>query len=107
VLALWREAVTGKAGDNQYSVGNKVTDLERRTGNSCAYTLSRLKREAPALFRRVAAGELSAKAAGQCSKGRASGCAAGARAAAISSRTVVKAWFAVRRCAISLEAYWR
>ncbi len=62
VLALWREATVGRAGDNQYKVDNNVTD-QRVKGNSRSYTLSRLKREAPQLFQKVVDGELSANAA--------------------------------------------
>lgn len=91
-LALLREAVTEKHGGgdrnpegaNQYKGNNSVKtnnvsldqpspDLftpppekpKRKTqqGNAKAYTLSRLKKQSPALFERVKAGELSANAA--------------------------------------------
>lgn len=56
-LVRWRRAITGKQGAHSYNV-----TMSGR-GNSRAYTLSRLKRERPDLFAKVAAGELSANAA--------------------------------------------
>jgi hypothetical protein len=61
VLAMWREAMKGKAGRK---CGDNVTQLTKtEKGNSRAYTVSRLQREAPELFAQVAAGEISANAA--------------------------------------------
>jgi hypothetical protein len=61
VLSMWREAMKGKAGRK---CGDNVTQLTKtEKGNSRAYTVSRLQREAPELFAQVAAGELSANAA--------------------------------------------
>jgi len=48
-------------GSNQFSEGND--NVITRQGNSRAYTLDRLKRQAPELFERVISGELSANAA--------------------------------------------
>lgn len=62
-LAMWREAMKGEAGRPEKS-RNNVTELEpAKTGNSRAYTLSRLAKESPELYDRVKAGELSANAA--------------------------------------------
>ena len=62
VLALWRGAVTPEVGANQTTLaGNNI--VMTRQGNSKAYTLDRLKREVPALFQAVCAGELSANMA--------------------------------------------
>lgn len=62
VLTLWREATVGGQGAR--------TDLQHHDnvmklgqGNSRAYTLTRLKREAPELHEAVCRGELSANAA--------------------------------------------
>jgi len=82
--------MVGKAGDNQYTVGDNITDLKREAmvgphgGDRTSKTdnislvltslhchevqkdrssrLARLKREAPALFGKVVAGEMSANA---------------------------------------------
>ena len=67
VLAMWREEMVERPGkpskvnlDNADNVSNK----ERvQAGNSRAYTVSRLQREAPDLFAQVAAGTISANAA--------------------------------------------
>lgn len=69
-LALWRKAVTPPVGTNQYSEGTDNVSTQpkpgtkRRTkhGNDRAYTLARLKDEAPAIYGRVIAGDLSANA---------------------------------------------
>lgn len=58
VLVLWREAMKGQEGGD--TTGNNVTSAERVTGNSRAYTLTRLQREAPELFAEVKAGKMSA-----------------------------------------------
>lgn len=58
VLAMWRDATTPKQGAHRDNV-----TMKREGGNSRAYTLARLKRERPDLFKRVVAGELSANAA--------------------------------------------
>ena len=61
VLAMWREAMKGKAGRK---CGDNVTQLTKtEKGNCRAYTVSRLQREAPELFAQVAAGTISANAA--------------------------------------------
>lgn len=61
VLAMWREAMKGKAGRK---CGDNVTQLTKtEKGNSRSYTVSRLQREAPELFAKVVAGEISANAA--------------------------------------------
>lgn len=64
-LKLWREAITLPPGTNQHTmVHDNVMHQEKAAqGNSKAYTLDRLKREAPDLFERVCANELSANAA--------------------------------------------
>jgi hypothetical protein len=61
VLAMWREAMKGQEGGN--TTCNIVTGAKATTGNSRAYTVSRLQRESPELFEKVKAGELSAHAA--------------------------------------------
>jgi hypothetical protein len=65
VLAMWREAVTPQHGGDRTDVPSKsdIITLDGR-GTSKAYTVARLKREAPALFADVCAGKLSANAAG-------------------------------------------
>jgi hypothetical protein len=64
VLTLWREATTRPVGTNQYAEGShNVTTLKAQRGNSVAYTLTRLKREAPELHQAVCRGEMSANAA--------------------------------------------
>ena len=60
VLELWRGAITREAHRPAGSNNNVMTSVQ---GNSKAYTLDRLKREAPKLFDAVCAGELSANAA--------------------------------------------
>ena len=61
-LAMFREAM--KPGQGKRSdLGDNVTEVEPSSGNSLSYTLDRLKREAPELFQRVVAKELSANAA--------------------------------------------
>jgi len=61
VLVLWREAMKGQEGGN--TTCNIVTGALATTGNSRSYTVSRLQREAPALFKQVVAKTLSANAA--------------------------------------------
>ena len=51
-LAMWREAVTGPEG-RPPKTGDNITSFPRVTGTSRAYTLTRLKREAPELFERT------------------------------------------------------
>ena len=63
VLAMYREAMKPKRGPRQHSIVDNVNDIQTPKGNTRAYTLSRLKREEPELFQRVAAKELSANAA--------------------------------------------
>ena len=66
-LAMWREATTGKPGGDRQS--DEVKSIHDNIingsvqGTSKAYTLDRLKRERPDLYKRVVAGELSANAA--------------------------------------------
>jgi hypothetical protein len=60
-LAMWREAVTPQ-NVNQHTVPHDNV-IRHQQGNSKAYTLDRLKREAPGLFQAVCAGKLSANAA--------------------------------------------
>ena len=62
-LAMFREAMKPEAGRNQYSSDDNVIAATTPKGNSLSYTLDRLKREAPELFQRVVAKELSANAA--------------------------------------------
>jgi hypothetical protein len=68
VVALWREAITPQHGgdrkgpDAPTKSDNITLDGDGR-GTSKSYTVARLKREAPALFQAVCAGELSANAA--------------------------------------------
>lgn len=61
-LVMWRKATELGAGART-DLHNNVIEVERTQGNSKAYTLDRLKREAPHLFQAVCAGELSANAA--------------------------------------------
>ena len=58
VLAMWREAMKAQGKRNLPDNVKEVT-----AGNSRAYTVSRLQREAPELFAQVAAGTISANAA--------------------------------------------
>ena len=68
-LTMYREAMRGQEGGDKTSkepTCNNVTgDSQPKaiTGNSKAYTLSRLERESPELFDSVCSGELSANAA--------------------------------------------
>jgi len=61
-LAMFREAMKGEHGGDKRGKDNNVI-LDTPQGNSLSYTLDRLKREAPELFQRVVAKELSANAA--------------------------------------------
>lgn len=60
-LAMWRDAVTPPVGTNQHH--DNIMTQKAEQGTSKSYTVSRLKREAPELFQKVARGELSANAA--------------------------------------------
>lgn len=61
-LASFRKEMTPRPGKRaKADIPNNVSN--NRHGNSRAYTLDRLKRNAPALYKRVVAGELSANAA--------------------------------------------
>jgi hypothetical protein len=60
VLALWREAVTAPKHVHR---DNDNVIIKGQQGNSKSYTLDRLKRKKPDLFKKVVAGELSANAA--------------------------------------------
>jgi len=62
VLAMWREAMKPGQGSRTDLVDN-VTQVGKPKGNSRSYAVSRLQREAPDLFAKVAAGEISANAA--------------------------------------------
>lgn len=61
-LRMFRDAMLKPEG-RQSVTGNNVTSKQRVTGNSKAYTLSRLSKQAPNLYQQVVAGELSANAA--------------------------------------------
>ena len=61
VLALWHDAVTGTHGGDHSSKHDNI--MLARQGTSRGYTLARLKRERPDLFKLVKAGKLSANAA--------------------------------------------
>ena len=61
VLVMWREAMKGQEGGN--TTCNIITGALATTGTSRSYTVSRLQREAPALFKQVVAKTLSANAA--------------------------------------------
>jgi len=64
VLTMWREGMKEKTGPkSDDSLCDIVTEKGKGTGNSKAYTLSRLKREFPQLFQAVCDGDLSANAA--------------------------------------------
>jgi len=70
VLAIWEKEMQLKPGpkpkaDSENSSFDIVKGTNASTGNSKAYTLSRLKRENAELFQAVVAGELSANAAAQ------------------------------------------
>jgi len=59
VLALWREAMKGQEGGNKRSeeaiTNNNIIGGKSTQGTSLAYTLSRLQRQRPDLFEKVAA----------------------------------------------------
>jgi hypothetical protein len=61
VLAKYRKAMRQQGKRTDF--GNNVTEVDRVTGNSKAYTCERLQRDAPELFAEVEAGRLSANAA--------------------------------------------
>ena len=61
VLAMYREAM--KQQGERKDLSDNVTEVSGPTGNSKAYTLSRLKRQTPELFKAVCDGEMSANAA--------------------------------------------
>lgn len=64
VLAMWREAMKGKAGRPKRELETHRNPTQYKTPDrGRAYDLSRLRREAPELFERVKAGEMSANAA--------------------------------------------
>jgi hypothetical protein len=66
VLAMYREAMKLKCGrKEQENYHNNVMVIEQtpKQGNSKAYTLSRLEREAPELFKAVCDGKTTANAA--------------------------------------------
>jgi hypothetical protein len=60
---MWREAVTPQHGGDRFIKSDNITLDGDGRGTSKSYTVARLKREAPALFQAVCAGELSANAA--------------------------------------------
>lgn len=62
-LALWRGATTGRKGKRAASDNSDNITIKSPRGTNRAYTLDRLKREQPDLFKRVVAKELSANAA--------------------------------------------
>lgn len=66
-LAMFRDAMKGQEGGDKRSrdatTSNNVTGEEAVTGNSKAYTLSRLQKESPELFEAVCRKDLSANAA--------------------------------------------
>jgi hypothetical protein len=62
VLAMWREAMKGKAGRPKKGCESQPIKTDKGSGVR-SYTVSRLQREAPELFAKVAAGEISANAA--------------------------------------------
>jgi|TARA_R100000049_G_C1949492_1_gene96294 hypothetical protein len=65
VLAMYREAMKLKRGpkDQESFDDNVIKTKGRDVGNSKAYTLSRLEREAPKLFKDVCDGKTTANAA--------------------------------------------
>jgi hypothetical protein len=65
VLTEWREATTAQHGGDRVNGKSKNNNiiLAPIQGTSRSYTLDRLKRERPDLFRRVVKKELSANAA--------------------------------------------
>jgi hypothetical protein len=50
-LRMWRQAITPPVGTNQYAEGND--NVITHQGNSRAYTLDRLQRQAPELYART------------------------------------------------------
>lgn len=60
-LAMWRDAITPPHGGKHDSKSDNIT-LDGR-GTSRSYTVARLKRDKPELFKRVVAKEMSANAA--------------------------------------------
>jgi hypothetical protein len=64
VLAMWREAMKGRAGRPKADEKTRRNPTQLKTDDrGRAYDLSRLQRKRPDLFARVAAGEISANAA--------------------------------------------
>ena len=64
VLALWREATTDHAGGDRPTINDNIMNGPKpKQGTSKDYTLDRLKRQRPDLFRKVVANKLSAHAA--------------------------------------------
>ncbi len=61
-LTLFREVMKGNHGGNTSIVSN-INNDKRSAGTTRSYTLSRLQRQAPELFKRVCDGEMSANAA--------------------------------------------
>jgi hypothetical protein len=59
---MWREAMKGKAGRPKKGCESQPIKTDKGSGVR-SYTVSRLQREAPELFAKVAAGEISANAA--------------------------------------------
>lgn len=62
VLAMWREAMKGRAGRPKKGCESQRIKTDKGSGVR-SYTVSRLQREAPDLFAKVASGEISANAA--------------------------------------------
>ena len=62
VLAMWREAMKGKAGRPKKGCESQPIKTDKGSGVR-SYTVSRLQREAPELFAQVVAGTISANAA--------------------------------------------
>lgn len=62
-LRLFRAAVTPKKGKRVKTAQDNSSNRTIKRGTTRAYTLTRLEKEAPAFYRRVVAGELSAHAA--------------------------------------------
>jgi hypothetical protein len=64
VLAMWREAMKGRAGRPKQEGETRRNPTQFRTADrGRAYDLSRLQRKSPELFAKVASGEMSANAA--------------------------------------------
>jgi hypothetical protein len=59
---MWRGALLQKPGTRN-DLDDNITEVGRVTGSSKAYTVSRLKRQAPELYEAVKDGKLSANAA--------------------------------------------